>query len=575
MTAIASVRIKLSLLIIGCIACFAVITARLYLLQITQHHYFLTLCTKNYTRMEPILSQRGSITDINGVLLATNRPVVDLYWHGTHKRRLSDQQNLVLDSIDTILTEPLSDDLKTQIAICERFGRKLLLARDLSFEQLSQVVEQFPNHPNLDLPTQFTRLYPNGPLASHIVGFLGNIRYEDVGKMGLEKLCEQDLRGEDGLLKKKINSVGKSLEQAQIKQAASGMTLQTTLDFEMQKIAELIFPAESAGVFIIMDPKTGAIKALVSRPTFDPNIFLKTVDMQSWQELLEKKALLNRAFDACYPPASIFKLVTTSAALEQGFIEPDDIVYCKGYYEFGGYRHWCVRHTGHGSLSVQEALAESCNILFYHIGKHINIDTLADYARRFGLGKKTNVLFPEKTGLIPDRQWKQQTRHERWWQGETLSTAIGQGFLLVTPIQIIRMIASIFEGYLVKPRILESEIIEKEPLRISKKTREFLQQGMRSAVTEGTGRRLNKLKDIEVYAKTGTAQVSSLKFRTLGTNLLEHAWFVAHCRIKEEQPFVLVALLEHAGNSRPATITAKNFLLEYRKLINSRTLSNG
>jgi penicillin-binding protein 2 len=283
---------------------------------------------------------------------------------------------------------------------------------------------------------------------------------------------------------------------------------------------------------------------------------------------------LNRAFNAHYPPGSIFKLVVASAALEQGIITPETIWDCKGFISFSGRRYHCHVLEGHGKLTVSQALEQSCNPLFYDIGTKISIDTLAEYAYKFGLGEKTNILFPEKKGLIPSSMWKLNTLGERWWPGETLSAAVGQSFLLVTPIQIARMIASIFTGQLITPRILAEEKVKTHPLNIEQKTLELLRQSMKKVVTQGTGKRINRVKDIEVYAKTSTAQTSALHKRHKGRIYQEHGWFVAQFRYKQNRPLIIVVLIEHAGSSRVPTVVAKKFLINYKKLIDSTKIMN-
>ena len=197
----------------------------------------------------------------------------------------------------------------------------------------------------------------------------------------------------------------------------------------------------------------------------------------------------------------------------------------------------------------------------------MKVDQIAHYARLFGLGEKTGIIFHEKEGLVPTSTWKLETKGERWWPGETLSVAIGQSFLAVTPIQIARMISSIFTASLTKPRILIDEPIQQQPLNLKPETLEFLQESMRAVVTKGTGHRVSHVKNIEIYAKTSTAQVSGLQKRNLDTSYLEHGWFVAYFRYKEYKPLTLVILIEHTGSSRVPTITAKNFLIAYKKVM--------
>ncbi len=528
---------------------------------------------KNFLRIEKIPPPRGNILDTHGTLLATNRPVASIYWQGTNKPTLDEEQLKTIGIIDAIVgTDFLNTTSLANIRTSERLGRKIVLAQDLSFEQLSKIAEQISTSENICLTTHFKRHYPHGSLASHLVGYLGHVNYEPEGKMGLEKVLEDSLKGHDGRVMKIINSLGKNLAIKELEQAAAGQDIRTTLDINLQKMAEDLFPEDLAGTIIIMDPSTGALRALVSKPDFDPNIFLNPINTEQWKDLETKKAFLNRAFNACYPPASIFKLVTMSAALEKHIIDPDSMIYCRGYYKFGNHQHWCKNHAGHGHLTVKEALAKSCNILFYHIGKQLNIDTLANYAHRFGLGTKANMLLTNNQGLVPTSSWKITTKGERWWPGETLSAAIGQSFLLATPIQIARMIASIFEGYLVTPRLLESEEIEKSPLEIGKPTREFIKDSMKWAIKIGSAMTLSKLVDFELYGKTGTAQTSSLALQEKTNKYLEHAWFVTYFKYKNQKPLTMVVLIEQTGSSSAATSVARKLLIAYKKFQEAQTI---
>jgi len=562
---IISINRKIKFLICVIFLCLSTVIIRLYQLQVIETRNLYNISQKNFTRIEKVPPPRGNILDAHGRLLATNRPVTNIYWHGSNKPTIDDQQLKMLSIIDaTIGTDYLNSSSLVTLKIIERQGKRMPLGYDLSFEQLSKIAEQIPDSENVCFVTHFKRHYPYGPLASHLLGYLGHINYEPSGQMGLEKVLDDTLRGDDGSIMKIINSLGKNLAIKELKHASAGQDITTTLDLDLQQMAERLFPQEYAGTLVLMDPRSGAIKALVSRPDFDPNIFLNSIDHDQWHELESKKVFLNRAFNASYPPASIFKLVTMSAALEKHIIEPDSIIYCRGYYKFGSSQHWCKNHTGHGELTVKEALAKSCNILFYHIGKQLSIDVLADYAHRFGLGEKANMLFANSQGLIPTSQWKRIAKGERWWPGETLSAAIGQSFLLTTPIQIARMISSIFEGYLVTPRLLEVENIEKSPLEVSRSTREFLKDSMHWAVKSGTAISLSRLVDFELYAKTGTAQTSSLALREKTNKYLEHAWFVTYFKCKNQPPLTMVVLVEEAADSRVATAIARKFLIEYR-----------
>ena len=329
-----------------------------------------------------------------------------------------------------------------------------------------------------------------------------------------------------------VNSIGNPITSTELEHARAGNDIVTTIDIDIQKICEAVFPQDSNGAFIVMNPLDGSIKAMLSLPAFDPMLFLNPISSETWSLLQVRQPFINRALGALYPPGSIFKLITTSAALEHQIISENDTFNCKGYYLFAKRKYWCSHKWGHGRLTTQQAVAQSCNPFFFEIASNLDVDILHDYAHRFGLGEPTEIILPEKEGIVPSRAWKRVARGESWWQGETLSAAIGQSFLLVTPMQVARMIGSIFTGYLVRPRILESESVYTKPLGIKESTRTFLQSSMLATINEGTGRGLKNVKDIEVYVKTSTAQTSDLQKRLLGKEYLEHGWAVGYFVIK-------------------------------------------
>lgn len=553
---------RLYALVIIASLCASVIIARLFYLQVIHALIFFKKSQQNFLRFEQILSPRGAILDIHGIPLATNRPIVTLCFKGSGNKNLVQRQKDALSLLNSFLEQSIDEHMPA-IADAERRSQKIVIASDISFEQLSKILEQFPNHPNITVETHFKRFYPHANLACHILGYINNLQQESTGKMGLEKKYEEELKGIPGKQVKTINSVGKFMAVEEISKASAGKNLQTTIDFNIQKIAEEIFPENYRGTCIIMNPQNGSVITLLSRPAFDPNIFLSPLNNETWEALQETKPFLNRACNVSYPPASLFKLVSLAAALEHNLTTEETIWHCNGHSQFGGRTYYCNNHQGHGSLTTQQALAKSCNIPFYEIGKRIKIDILADYARRFGLGEKTNIALPEETGFIPTAAWKRTVYKEPWWPGETLSAMIGQGYLLATPIQMVCMIGAICEGELVTPRILQEEPIQKKPLAILPKTRKFLKKSMKRVVKDGTGRRLNKIRNMRMYAKTGTAQVSSLSLREKDEKYREHAWFVTHFKYKDNPPLVFLVLVENAGLSVFATNIAKNFIIKY------------
>lgn len=543
------------------------IVTRLFYVQIHQRNYFIQQSQKNFLRVAQTAPVRGSIFDRNMRPLATNRPVHAVYWHGTGNRQLNAAQKETLNFVTQTLGDEKKDFTLVQIGATERWHRKKLLAYDISHQTLCRLAEGVGDTQNIVIETDVKRHYPYKHYASHTIGYLGSLQLENRGKMGLEKLCEPALRGTRGTVLKSINSWGKHVDNTELASPFSGSDICTTMDLDIQQISESVFPEHHAGALVVMNPQNGDIISIVSRPGFDPAMFLAPIPHTQWQSLQHNNAFLNRALSS-YPPGSIFKLVTISAALEHNIIDPNATWNCKGYVTFAKRKYWCARKYGHGILSTKKAMAESCNIPLFEIGKQIDIDLLAQYAHKFGLGTETGFMFPEKKGLVPSRHWKMTTRGEPWWPGETLSVSIGQSFLLATPLQIARMIGSIFTNYLVKPRLLIDEPITTEQLNIQPETLHFLKRSMKSVIRSGTGKKIKSIKDIAIYAKTSTAQMSGLDKRSEGAAYFEHGWFAGYVEYKTCDPLVVVILVEHAGTSQIPTIIAKNFLIQYKKLMN-------
>ena len=543
---------------------------RIAFLQINQYKKLSNLGKKNFLQTEFLAPLRGNILDCNEILLASNRPVFDLYWKGSGFRKLSSEQKNYINQVKDILEFEFNGDLSiNKIATAEKYSKKIMLKSDINFDQLCQICEQCANASNLLIVNRFKRFYPYGSLASHILGYLNRQeeKYTTVGIYGLEKMFQDELKGEVGYILNIINSRGRKLDQKEFKNPKSGNDIRLTLDCKSQLIAETLFEKDQTGVFILMDPENGAIKVLLSYPNFNPNIFLKPISQDEWSEKLAYNSpLLNRVTNASYPPASIFKLVTFAAGLEEGIITPESEFKCKGYVSFCGRRYHCIRRWGHGDIDAKIALAYSCNIPCYNIAKKIKINQLADYAFRFGLGRPTGFLLPEGVGLIPTYEWKVAVKNEPWWKGETFSASIGQSYLLVTPLQMARMISGICSGYLVKPRILEQEEIEKEELEISTSTLEFLKEAMKDVVYHGSARILGKIKDFEIHAKTGTAQTIGLEKEKVSKEQLEHAWLASFFYYKKQKPLVMIVLVENAGTAEPAKNIAAKFLKAYSKL---------
>jgi penicillin-binding protein 2 len=558
--------IRMRRILIFMLAMLGTIILYLFHLQITQSHLFTRLSKRNYLRTEKIASPRGTIIDRRGVVLVTNRPIYSVWWQGTGKTMLSQAQILAVQKL--IQLGSLDEEMMERITKAERRSQKIPLIVDIPYEQLTTILETVTPLPNLSIIQTYERCYPYTTMASHIIGYLST---KDAyrGKMGLERVYERDLQGQAGQILKVTNALGSALQAHTISHALAGKTLHTTLDIVLQQIAEEIFPVGMEGSILYMDDD-GALEVVLSRPSFDPSIFLKPISHAQWNQLQQKKGFMNRSLSACYPPASLFKLVSLTAGLETGIVTPKTLWHCKGYTDFKGRHYHCNNNAVHGALSTKQAFALSCNQPFYEIGKRLSIDTLAFYAQEFGLGQKTGILFPESQGLIPTTQWKKRVKNEPWWQGETLSAAIGQSSLLVTPLQIACLISSMCTGYRVRPRILMQEPIEHKLLSIKPSTLSYIQECLQGVITQGTGSSLGSLKGFKLKGKSGTAQVRSRHNATLKKQDLPHGYFAAYVQYRQEKPRTLVILLEHAGSSSHAIRVAHAFLTRYAALVDER-----
>ncbi len=558
---------RISIVFYGFIIALVLILLRLIYLQIGKREEFSSLGEKNFLRMEIIYPPRGNLYDCHHVLLASNRPVFDLFWQGEGAGKLSTYQQGILNKLEKLFNISLSSEQKVlEITYAERYARRVLLASDISFDRLCQVSEQFGTCSCLVVSNRFDRVYPHACFASHVLGYLS--RVEKIGRSGVERVLQESLQGQTGYVKNIINSTGKCLSQKEYRDAKAGADVALTLDYELQKIAETLFDKDQSGAFILMDVETGAVRSLLSCPNFDPNAFLQPISEQAWQEkMTSNNPLLNRVTCALYPPASTFKLVTVAAALEEKIIDTHSEYFCRGYVEFGGRKYACMNHDGHGCVVTKQALVKSCNAYLFEIAKRLHVDRLAMYANRFGFGKKTNFMLPEQAGTVPTMAWKMAALGERIWKGEMLSICIGQGFVLATPMQVACMVASICSGNTIKPRILESEPIEKSPLQFSASTIFLLKDAMKEAAVSGTAKLLGCIRDVDVFAKTGTAQTCSLDREVTSKKQLEHAWVTGFFKAHAGGPWYAFAILvENVGSSRPALQAADKFLRAYIQL---------
>ena len=578
-----AIKKKIRIFAILVVVSFLCLWMRIWYLQILKWQYLTGLSENNRVRLVTLPASRGMIKDRNGETLVSIRPTFNLY--------LTPEDARNLDSSLDKLAQRISLDrekLKKKIAQTKSF-KEVLIKGDIPREEVAFVEENNMSLPGIRIRAEPLRNYVFNNLASHTLGYLGEIskaRLESlkdstyrqgdfVGKNGLESIYESLLRGDKGYKEVEVDVSGRELKTLRKIPPESGNNLILTLDVKIQEEVEKLMTGTAEqnmnGSVVVMKVQTGEIIAITSKPSFDPNKFAAGISSQNWKALVtdEWHPLQNRSIHGQYPPGSTYKIVTALAGLEEGVIKPDTSVFCPGHFKLGSGRYRCWKKSGHGSMNLHDALVQSCDVYFYTIGHQLGIDTIAKYAKRFGLGRSTRLgLSREKKGLVPTTQWKLLNKKEPWQLGETISASIGQGFNLVTPIQQLVLMAAVANGgillkpYLVKriegpegqirkeffPEIVGQIGMDLDHLEQVRKALRDVVNGVR-----GTGKK-SRLKNIIVSGKTGTAQVVRMKSdeelekgEVIPVKYRDHAGFMAFAPY--EKPVIAVAIIvEHGGH---------------------------
>lgn len=458
------------------------------------------------------------------------------------------------------------EDLKQQLdaAKSEPKFMPIIIKPAASEADLAFVESHRADLPVLDLMMVQRRRYPHGEMLANTIGYVGEVSPEEleqsdghyrpgdiVGKAGLEREYNDQLEGTDGMRRVVVNSVGKVMRTLDNIEAIPGKPIQLTIDYDLQSVAENDF-ANKEGALIAMDARTGAVLAMVSRPTFDPNDFAVRIPAKEWQQLNAdpETPLLNRAIQAQLAPGSVFKIVMATAMLESKAIPANYTVYCPGYAEFYGRTFHCDHP--HGEVDLHKGIVASCDVYFYNVGKLLGIDRIDHYATGLGLGRRTGIDLPgEEPGLIPSEDWVERVYHHKWYPGSTISVSIGQGAVMVTPIQLARMIAAVANGgTLIPPHLLKTATgLQPESFPLSDDTVQQVTDGMWGVVNEpdGTTSETVKLQNIDFSGKTGTAQTESFELQNkLGKHLKENGWFVGYAPRRNPE-IVVAALVQGAG----------------------------
>ena len=578
---------RLFALRVGLLLVVGLLGLRLWHLQILEGPYYRDLSENNRTRQVLLEPARGLIYDRNGLLLANNVSSFSVY---VMLEDVKDREVLIQQLSELLGLDPALVRKKMAIKGSKLLPRKIkdrMTLRDATLVESRRL-----DMPGVMIQVESQRNYPGGLIASHILGYVGEIsadqlekpEFDDlhqgsiVGQYGIEKSYDRHMRGTAGQKNVEVDALGHEKKSSVVDKPQAGNDLYLTIDARLQKLAEDLL-GEEQGAIVALDPNNGDILAMASRPAFDPNVLSRELTSKQWVEIVqdEGRPLNNRASQGQYPPGSTFKIPMAVAALETKTMSPSSTVHCTGGYQFGRrlYRDW--KAGGHGYVDLHEALVHSCDVYFYSIGQRMGIDVMAEFGKDFGLGRPTGVELPsERSGIMPTPAWKQKVKRESWLPGETISAAIGQGFVTVTPLQMASMMATVAnDGVNYRPRLVravmdratgnlqELPAVPRGKVNAKPETFRIIKSALADVVTKGTATRA-KSSVVTIGGKTGTAQVAALRTgpeESIPKKFRDHAWFVAFAPV-ESPKIAVVVLAEHMGHGGAAAAPLAKELIE-------------
>jgi penicillin-binding protein 2 len=576
-----------------------VLSSRLYYLQVLKGAQYQTQAEENRVNMRLLPPPRGQILDRNGVPLAINQQNYRLV---LLPEQVDDLKSL-LDAIQRELGLSDAERKKIERDLRLRRGFNSVLVRDnLSWDQVANLSLKNLQLPGTDIESGEVRTYPYGDVTAHIIGFVGAVSEKElkddepeltvpgfrIGKNGVERFHDLALRGEAGNLQLEVNAHGAVVRELTRHSPKTGLDVSLTIDIGLQQYVQQRVTKEQSAAVVAMNVQTGAIHAMVSHPAFDPNLFTYGIRQDDWDKLNgdERAPLVNKPVSGLYAPGSTFKIVTALAALDAGLLNPAETVFCPGHYMLGNHRFHCWKQGGHGYVDFLHAMAGSCDTYFYDLGKSVGIDRISAMAKRLGFGQKLGIDMPhERAGTVPDRAWKQSIRRGAWQQGETLITAIGQGYLHVTPLQLALMTARVVNGGLaVVPHVTArvgsrpTEPATWPSLGIAPQHLALVRQALAAVVTQPIGTAYGsriKEEGMAMGGKTGTAQVRRISLAERESGVIsndalpwrqrDHALFVGYAPVNNPRYAVSVIIEHGGGGSHVAAPIARDILLECQK----------
>ncbi len=558
------VQRRTAILLVLCAAVFLTLLGRLWTLQVIEGERWQRLAESNRLRRLPLEAPRGEVLDAHGESIVHNRPAFQLLLFPEEIRDRDESMRFLVEL-----------GIADETAIRERVARALrtshlpsVIADNLSWAQMAAVAAHRLEYREFEVHQTTRRSYPLGPAAAHLVGQLGEVGPEQlgreihlkpgqlVGRSGLEKAYQDVLGGTMGNLVIMVDALGRQVSKLSEEKPLPGKPLRITIDAALQRAAAAAM-AGQVGAVVALDPHTGAVRVLLSQPAFDPERFAGFLDPDHWQELVgdPHKPLTNRALQALYPPGSTIKPLFAAGALADDARSPGDAAFCTGQVQIYGHPYRCWHAGGHGRVDVEAALEVSCDSYFYYLARDVGLERLAAWAHTFGLGRPTGIDLPgEASGLVPSDEWSRRARGQKWFAGETISVGIGQGPILATPIQLAVAYAALVNGgRIVRPHLVAAAAAPPAPTGLPAGALARVRAGMERVVTgeRGTARRLAALAPVRLAGKTGTSQVvrkrDGVKWQDLPWEQRHHALFVGYA--PAGAPAIVVAVVvEHGGD---------------------------
>jgi penicillin-binding protein 2 len=581
-------------------ALFSLLAGRLYYLQVIEGSEYHEMAEDNRINLRMIAPPRGRIVDRFGVPLAVNDQT---YRVVLLPEQISDL-NALLNKLGNYVEISDFDRKRIERELKDHSGFNAIIVHDnLTRDQMDVIAVHTPDLPGVDIDAGEVRSYPYGETTAHILGYVGTASQAEIdsdedddtnilsvpgfriGKNGVERQYDSELRGEAGDVEMEVNAHGRVVQQLNEHKPKTGAELTLALDIGLQQFMQQRLAREEGAGAVVLDIHNGEVLALSSQPSFDPNLFTFGISQDDWDKLNTDihSPMMNKVVTGVYAPGSTLKPVVAMAALEADIVDPNARVFCPGFYEFGEHTFHCWKHGGHGHVNMVEAIAGSCDTYFYDLGHKVGIDKIQAMANRFGMGQKLGIDLPhERSGFVPSRSWKQAARHEAWQQGETLVAAIGQGYMLTSPLQLAVMAARIANGgFAVLPHVTQK--IGAKPVApnvwpsmgFDPRHLAIVQQGMAAVINSPSGTayaaRITQ-EGMEFAGKTGTAQVRHIseaeheegvtKNEALPWKERDHALFAGFAPVGAPR-YAISVIVEHGGSgAHQAAPIAHDILLE-------------